>query len=88
MLDSLGWERVDVFNAESLSPHKDLVVVSEWLNSEGLDIVRHLVDNAPNKVPEDHSGRKSSGERQKEEEEEEEGHEVVEDLISGLDDST
>lgn len=78
---------MDVFNADSLSPHKDLVVVSEWLNSEGLDIVRHLVDNAPNKVPEVHSSRRSSGERQEGEEEEEEGHEVVDDLISGLDDS-
>ncbi|CAM9460481.1 unnamed protein product [Hapterophycus canaliculatus] len=78
VLDSLGWERVDVFNTEGMSPYKDLVVASQWLNSEGADIVRHLVDNYPNKPPDE--------ELQEEEEEEEEEGKVVEDLISGLDD--
>ncbi|CAM9806022.1 unnamed protein product [Scytosiphon promiscuus] len=77
VLDSLGWERVDIFNAEGMSPYKDLVVASQWLNSEGADIVRHLVDNHPNKPPIDEA---------QDEEEEEEEEEVVEDLISGLDD--
>lgn len=76
MLDSLGWERVDIFNSEGMSPYKDLVVASQWLNSEGTDIVRHVVDNSPNKPPEEEEG----------EQEEEEEQAVVEDLISGLDD--
>lgn len=80
---------MDIFNSDSLSPYKDLVVASEWLNSEGLDIVRHLVDNAPNKPPEDQGGRKGSGGSQEQkEEEEEEQEEAVEDLISGLDDDS
>lgn len=67
---------MDIFNPEGMSPYKDLVVASKWLNSEGTDIVRHVVDNSPNKPPE---------EEEVEEEEKEEEQEVVEDLISGLD---
>lgn len=85
VLDSLGWERVDVFNAEGMSPYKDLVVASEWLNSEGTDIVRHLVDSSPNK-PRDEEERQAQ--EQEEEDEEEQEQEVVEDLISGLDDDS
>lgn len=82
VLDSLGWERVDIFNAEGMSPYKDLVVASEWLNSEGADIVRHIVDTAPNKFDEE-----PREEPEEEQEQEQEGSEdVVEDLISGLDD--
>lgn len=94
MLNSIGWERVDIFNPEGMSPYKDLVVMSEWLNSEGTDIVRHLVDNAPNKPPEE-GGSSTGGSRRGtvDEEDEVEGGggeapEVVEDLISGLDDDS
>ncbi|CAM9920497.1 unnamed protein product [Ectocarpus sp. 12 AP-2014] len=78
VLDSLGWERVDIFNPEGMSPYKDLVVVNQWLNSEGTDIVRHLVDNSPNKPVEEEDERRRN-------EEHEQGA-VVEDLISGFDD--
>lgn len=71
---------MDIFNPEGMSPYKDLVVASKWLNSEGTDIVRHLVDNSPNKPPDEGEGK---GEEEAAEEEEE--TEVVEDLISGLD---
>lgn len=61
-----------------MSPYKDLVVVNQWLNSEGTDIVRHLVDNSPNKpVDEEDESRRD---------EEQEQAVVVEDLISGFDD--
>lgn len=43
-LMSVGWNRVDIYNPSSLSAHKDLVVTTPWLSSEGADIVRHLVD--------------------------------------------
>lgn len=73
---------MDIFNAEGMSPYKDLVVASEWMNSEGADIVRHIVDTAPNKFDEEQR-------EEPEEEQEQEGSEdVVEDLISGLDDDS
>lgn len=79
VLESVGWERVDVFNDDSLNPHKDLVVANEWFNGEGADIVRHLVDHAPNKPPSD--SRRGSATQ-----EAEERNAVPEDLITGLDD--
>lgn len=82
VLDSLGWERVDIFNAEGMSPYKDLVVASEWMNSEGADIVRHIVDTSPNKFDEEQREEEEEGQEQ----EQEGSEDVVEDLISGLDD--
>ena len=78
---------MDIFNPEGMSPYKDLVVASEWLNSQGTDIVRHIVDTAPNKFEissgdGDDASKDSEGSEVKGEEEKE----VVEDLISGLDD--
>ncbi|KAG5179344.1 putative serine esterase-domain-containing protein [Tribonema minus] len=45
-LMDIGWLRVDIYNPKGLSPHKDLVVATVWLNKEGMDIVRHCVDTA------------------------------------------
>lgn len=84
VLDSVGWERVDIFNPDGLAPHKDLVVVNEWLNGHGTDIVRHLVDNAPNKPPQESNDRRGSTAESEGEREET----VVQDLISGLDDDS
>lgn len=81
VLESVGWERVDVFNDDGLNPHKDLVVANQWFNGEGEDIVRHLVDHAPNKPPGDsRRGSSTQGEV------EEERNTLPEDLITGLDD--
>lgn len=52
VLDSVGWDRVDIFNQDGLSPYKDLVVANEWLNGQGADIVRHIINHALNRPPE------------------------------------
>lgn len=80
VLESIGWDRVDIFNGDGMSPYKDLIVANEWLNGEGVDIVRHLVDNAPNRPAAEarRSGTQGPGQAG--------GGEVIPDLISGLDD--